>query len=156
MSSDPELLAIGGYAICDDKTIPRVVTQAGHTIGVLRLSKVLFGAQALSTQNLAIRKSAWEAVGGFNEEIVDPIHLDDADLTLRISRIGKVRASRNLVVLASSRRIRGKYKDFASVRLRAYAHYSKNWVNVADDWYKRHDTLQQITHALREKISSRR
>ncbi len=151
MQNDPNLLAIGGYAIFDDGTIPYVSTKIAHKIGLLKLSRIAFGAQALSTQNLAIRKSAWEKVGGFNEQIVDPIYLDDADLTIRVNKIGEVRSSRDIYVFASSRRLKGHYKNFAYVRLRAYAHYTRNWKNVIDDWYNEKLNLDQIQESISPK-----
>ena len=47
--------------------------------------------QPLSTQNLAVQRSAYEAIGSFDRRITCSLALDDVDLTLRLSQKNPIR-----------------------------------------------------------------
>jgi len=102
---EPDLVAVGGYALfLDGPLYIRLAPQLNRRFNALSSIGRLLGRQPLSTQNLAVRRHAYEAVGGFNPAIVSPLTLDDVDLTLRLSKVGPVRVRSDLIVWTSARR----------------------------------------------------
>jgi cellulose synthase/poly-beta-1,6-N-acetylglucosamine synthase-like glycosyltransferase len=68
---------------------------------------------------ITVRKSYFEKVGGFNERL---ICMEDADITHRLSMLGKFVFLKDLVVYESMRRIR------KSGLFRTFILWSKNWL----------------------------
>lgn len=73
----------------------------------------LFGFYQFSGNNSAYLKSAFQKAGGFNESLS---FLEDTDLSLRVSKIGKVMVDKDMVVYSSIRRF--KQKGYLSTGLR--------------------------------------
>lgn len=69
---------------------------------VFQLDRLLSGKWSLIAQNMAVRRKAFQKVGGFKEVNI----AEDADLAQRLSEVGKVRLDRDFVVHASGRRVR--------------------------------------------------
>lgn len=59
---------------------------------------------SVNAGNFAVRKTAFEKAGGFNEGIV--FYGDEADIALRFKKLGKVRFLRDLTVKSSARRLK--------------------------------------------------
>jgi GT2 family glycosyltransferase len=85
----------------------------------LALSLPLIKLKHSRGEFIAVRKSYFERIGGFNERLVC---LEDADLAYRLSRLGRFVFIKDLVVYESMRRIR-KLGLFKTVRL-----WFKNWL----------------------------
>ena len=66
---------------------------------------LLTGSMAIAG-NLAVRKDALAAIGGFNTDIA--FYGDDTDLARRLKKHGKVKFTRKLSVKTSGRRFRGE------------------------------------------------
>ena len=102
---EPDLVAVAGYALfLDGPLYIRMAPRLIQRVNAFRYIGHMFGRQPASTQNLAVRRQAYEAVGGFNAAIVSPLALDDVDLPLRLSKLGPVRVRSDLVVWTSARR----------------------------------------------------
>ncbi len=76
-----------------------------HRLNAMWLVGEFANQQPLSTQNLAVRKKAYQQAGGFNPAITSPLGLDDVDLTLapvcswpggRVARLGRLDLSPSL------------------------------------------------------------
>lgn len=71
----------------------------------------------LSGTNTAIRKDAYDTVGGFDEQITG---LEDVELGIRLSKIGKVDFVKNIVVKTTDRRYKNPSKHIMTTLLPAY------------------------------------
>ena len=130
----PEVAALGGYVFFHDAPpyidfFPKI----GRRLNVLHYIGVVTGKQPLSTQNLAVQRSAYEAIGGFDRRITSPLALDDVDLTLRLSQKGPMQVIPDLVVWASSRRYVQEPVKTLSHRLANYATYALHGHGVFAD-----------------------
>src|SRR3989344_5446043 len=92
-SRDPKLAALTGPFIYRDLPLYlRALVRALYVIAFLlqTLSKPFIHAGAmLQGGNFVLRRRMFDAVGGFNTDIV--FYGDDADTAMRIERVGKVR-----------------------------------------------------------------
>ncbi|MCA9942810.1 MAG: glycosyltransferase [Ardenticatenaceae bacterium] len=121
----PSFIAIGGYALYHDAPpYLHFLTHITNRLNLFQAVGKIARRQPLSTQNLAVRKSAYEQVGGFDPAITSPLGLDDVDLTLRLSTIGSVSVIPDLVVWASARRFRKEPVKTVGYRWSNYASYA--------------------------------
>ncbi len=76
----------------------------GYKFASVYLAKLSFaiGKPAISGSNFIVRKSAFNRCGGFDESLVT---YEDLDLTLRLSKEGKIIYVKDAVVATSTRRI---------------------------------------------------
>lgn len=104
---DPQLVSLSGpFIYYDLPWIPRQLTKAFYYGGYFfHFLSLLFTGRGTMVQggNFVLRRSALEQIGGFNTAI--PFYGEDTDIARRISRIGKVKFSFKLPVLASGRRL---------------------------------------------------
>lgn len=81
------------------------------------LHESLTGAVALSGTNMAVRTDAYLEVGGFDPEITG---LEDVELGLRLSKIGKAVYLKNLYVETTDRRFKHPTRHVLGTLLPAY------------------------------------
>ncbi len=125
LNEKPDLVAVGGYAMYYDAPLYLdLFTHAGQRLNVMQLAGNLARRQPLTTQNLAVRKSAYEQVGGFDPNITSPLGLDDADLTMRLSSVGQVVVLPDLIVQTSARRYQQDPLRTVGYRWANYASYA--------------------------------
>lgn len=107
---DPELLAVSGPQQFYDvspimhKTIV-LYYRVGYVVYLVN-RYVLHTGSMLQGGNFVVRRQALEAIGGFDPRF--EFYGEDADLARRLFRLGKVRFSLQLPILASGRRIRAE------------------------------------------------
>ncbi|MBN2100676.1 glycosyltransferase [Candidatus Dojkabacteria bacterium] len=104
MLDNKDAVAIGGYWILYGNPIFEFIYKKAADLDILTKLTKIYSGQPLSTANLAVRKWAWEKVGGFDTEIKTASGMDDIDITLKLSKIGRVIASNDFIVRASARR----------------------------------------------------
>lgn len=109
--TDPELEAVSGpYIYTDGGTWIKWLTgKLGYFYYYGLLIKFLFGFQALTGGNLAIKKQIFLEVGGFDEKINNQqvVLADDMELSIRLSEAGtKVLFDKNNRVFSSFRRVK--------------------------------------------------
>lgn len=80
-----------------------------------------FGHYWLTGSNFAIRKSAYEAAGGFD---TDATSSEDTDLAFRVKKVGRIRFVWNVPVTSSGRRFRGGLPGL----LRGLLAYPTSWI----------------------------
>jgi len=125
LNEKPDLVAVGGYAMHYDAPLYLdLFTHAGQRLNVMQLAGNLARRQPLTTQNLAVRKSAYEQVGGFDPNITSPLGLDDADLAMRLSAVGQVVVLPDLIVQTSARRYQQDPLRTVGYRWVNYASYA--------------------------------
>jgi len=121
----PSLIAIGGYALYHDAPpYLHFLARISNRLDLIHLVGKVARWQPLSTQNLAVRKGAYEQAGGFDPTITSPLGLDDVDLTLRLSAIGPIHVVPDLIVLASARRFHQEPVKTIGYRCANYASYA--------------------------------
>ena len=136
----PSLIAIGGNGIYyDAPAYLNLFTHITRQVNLLQLVGKMARQQPLSTQNMAVRKEAYEQVGGFNQDITSPLGLDDVDLSLRLSAVGLTAVLPDLVVWTSARRFRQE-----PVKTMGY-----RWANYASYALRQHGTFRQKTANVR-------
>ncbi len=106
LEQDPNIIAVSGpYVYKDGGLFCAIVTRFAYTFIVTPadfiLNRLLKISAFIASGNLAIRKKAFDQVGGFNENIFYGL---EADFTQRIRKIGKVRFIHNISVESSARR----------------------------------------------------
>ncbi|MBS3903049.1 MAG: glycosyltransferase family 2 protein [Anaplasmataceae bacterium] len=105
--SDPKLVALSGpYIYHDLSWWPRFVTKLfyGVAYGIHAVAHLFLGKAALlQGGNFIVRRSALEAIGGFNTNL--SFYGEDTDIAKRISVMGKVKFSFDLPALTSGRRL---------------------------------------------------
>lgn len=79
----------------------KALSNIGYNIIFLNFCR-LVRRDNISGQNFAIRKSAYNAVGGFRADLVTA---EDVDLGIRVRKLGKVVFDRKMAVHTSARRI---------------------------------------------------
>ena len=104
---DPKLVAISGPFIYDDAPMGvRFWTRVFYIIGyifyiinrfILRVGSMLQGG------NFVVRRSAMDAIGGYDESL--SFYGEDSDVARRLSKVGKVRFTFRLPAYSSSRRL---------------------------------------------------
>jgi glycosyltransferase involved in cell wall biosynthesis len=99
---DPQVVAVTAY----QRALPDVETW-GDRISFWILNTILvimnnvFHRGEASGKCMMARRSAFDAIGGFRDDLVTR---EDADFFLRLSKIGRTLCDRNLVVLHGARR----------------------------------------------------
>jgi glycosyltransferase involved in cell wall biosynthesis/GT2 family glycosyltransferase len=100
--SDPDLIGVGGVLRpLDPRPLDRIVFKI-NSDWFYRLTSS-FGFHQLATPNCAYRKDAFLKVGGFDETLS---MFEDTDLSIRMSKKGKIKMDKNLYVYNSTRRIK--------------------------------------------------
>ncbi len=79
---------------------------------------------AFSGQNFAVKRAAFEAVGGFDTGWVSA---EDVNLSLKLPRVGRVKFCWDIIVFTSARRTREGYKN-------VFRHHLSNYLRVT--WLK--------------------
>lgn len=91
----------------------------------LKIYKLVMGYYWLGGFNFVIRKSAYEASGGFNPTLNS---WEDTDLASRVYKVGKIKYVSNPYVIFSGRRFKNGY-------IQGLIQYMKSWTT----WYRQHD-----------------
>jgi len=121
----PEAVAVGGYVYLYDSPALNFLNKISHKLQVLEYSKYVFsGKKGMSTQNLAVKREAFNKVGGFDTSIKNPEALDDLELTLRLGELGETIVDKRIVNFASARRYKKAPVKTVTSRLRNYVSYS--------------------------------
>jgi len=81
----------------------------------------ILGFPLFSGQNFAVKKTAFEKIGGFN---IDYFSAEDMDLSLRLRRVGKIVFEPKMVVFTSARRALKENK------LGILLHAARNYIKV--------------------------
>ena len=99
---DKNVVAASGPLIPLEETTRFI--RFGYKFASVYLARISFaiGKPAISGSNFIVRKSAFKKCGGFDESLVT---YEDLDLTLRLSKTGKIKYVKNTVVATSTRRI---------------------------------------------------
>ncbi len=136
---NPDVVAVyGSVQFHDYNFFVNFVSQVGFTF-FIRLSKIL-GFDNTAGFNFAMRKDAYEKVGGYNPKIYDNI-LTDIELGRRLQKIGSLKQSPHITVYTSSRRFKedGLFKttlyfldawyrlNYGKAQKINYATYNMNW-----------------------------
>jgi len=99
----PDLAAFGGlYTLSSGPMVARLAVRYG-LYWVWLLDRCFSGSWALPGVNLAVRRKAFAAAGGFNPELILG---EDADLAQRIKNFGRVKFDPHFKVQTSGRRYR--------------------------------------------------
>lgn len=96
-----KMVAFGGlFALCSGTPTSRIVVSRLRYPAWL-LDRLLSGGWSIPGVNFSVRKKAFLEVGGFNQELTLG---EDADLSQRLKKVGKVVLDRKFIVLTSGRR----------------------------------------------------
>lgn len=99
---DKELVAFGGLFQLYSGPLTARIAVRYFTYPIFRLDKFFSHRWSLIAQNMAVKKSAFVEIGGFKHVKIG----EDADLSQRIAKLGKVVLDPTFIVLASGRRAR--------------------------------------------------
>lgn len=105
----PDISGLSGpYVYSDGGRLVRWVTNnLNYLYYLFKLVKLSFGFEVMNGGNMAVRKTALQSVGGFNEKITNIICPDDLEIAVRLQRAGfNLYLDKNLKVLSSYRRIK--------------------------------------------------
>lgn len=105
---DPKLVALSGPPIYKDGGFyPKFILLLGVLFlampGEIIFNRILKLGAGVNSGNLAVKKEAFEKIGGFDEKIFYSL---DADFARRVSKLGKVRYRFCLSVESSARRLK--------------------------------------------------
>ena len=118
--SNPEIIAVGGILRPKHpRWIDRIMFKINSDL-FYRFT-ALFGFYQLATPNCAYRKDIFLQVGGFDESLS---MLEDTELSIRISKYGRMMIDKNLWVLNSTRR----FKQEGYVRM--FIRYVRAYFNL--------------------------
>lgn len=98
---DKVVCAYGPVYLKDCGPVLKALGAFAYNIVFLPFSRLIC-RDNISGQNFAIRKSAYDAVGGFRADLVTA---EDVDLGLRVRKLGKIVYDRKMAVHASARRL---------------------------------------------------
>lgn len=80
----------------------------------------LFGSDQIFGMNFAVRKTAYQQIGGYNTSLPTA---EDVDLGYRIRKVGKVVYHPQMIVYTSSRRLKAQKLGF-------FTHHLKNFIRL--------------------------
>lgn len=124
---DPELVALSGPHIYHDLSLfERLLVRMFYAAGLVIMSaqRIVLGHGAmLQGGNFVVRRSALEKIGGFDTTI--EFYGEDTDIAMRLSKVGRVKWTFRLPVLASGRRL--KHEGVVRTGLR----YAANFFSVS-------------------------
>lgn len=112
----PEVVGVVGRYAIEGSPLQQKVFLAGMRF-FDTLQRLISGFYAFRGINFAVRQSAWKAAGGFNTNISA---LEDVELALRVSKVGRIAFLPNWTVQSSGRRFRGNLLRSNLYRLKAY------------------------------------
>jgi hypothetical protein len=81
----------------------------------------LFGFYQFGTPNCAYRKEPYLKLGGFNEQLS---FIEDTDLSIRMTKMGKMKVDKNMIVYNSARRF--QQEGYTKIFIR----YIKGYINM--------------------------
>lgn len=122
--NDKDLIAIGGYWLFYDSHLFNIFNKFGNYINLINIIALFIDRQPLSTQNMTVKKEYFIKSGGFNTNIKSPLGLDDVDFSTRLSKFGKVKTNKNIIILTSARRFKKKPLQTTFYRLANYITYA--------------------------------
>ena len=114
---DPGVVALSGaYTLIKTTWFYRWLIRIFTPLSVY-LFYIFFGYHSLRGTNLAVRKSAFNEVGGFNNDMLE---LDDVDFGMRIKNLGRIRYLSALSVRTLDRRFRNRLGRFLAEFTRSF------------------------------------
>jgi glycosyltransferase involved in cell wall biosynthesis len=109
LEQHPEVVAISGiYTFHSSTPVLNLLAPIVHRLGQW-VYYLLYGSYSLRGSNFAIRRSAYDAVGGFPENYFE---LYDVELGRRVAKIGLVHHVPEMEIKTSDRRFRGRMLRF--------------------------------------------
>jgi glycosyltransferase involved in cell wall biosynthesis len=109
LEKHPKVVAISGiYTFHSSTPLLNFLAPIVHGLG-LSIYYLLYGSFSLRGSNFAIRKSAYDAVGGFPENYFE---LYDVELGRRVAKIGLIHYVPAMEIKTSDRRFRGRILRF--------------------------------------------
>jgi glycosyltransferase involved in cell wall biosynthesis len=105
----PEIVALGGKLNYFDT----------HPIFNQTMKSLLFFADALPGNNMAIRREALDQIGGIDPKVNLSV---DFWLSLKLRQVGKIKIDKSLIMLTSGRRFEGAFSS--------YLHYGANVLSM--------------------------
>ncbi|MEK7187935.1 MAG: glycosyltransferase family 2 protein [Patescibacteria group bacterium] len=104
---NPNLVALSGpYVYYDLPPLVQMVTKFFYSFGyIVHRFNLLFGGNGTMLQggNFVLRKTALDAIGGFNTDIA--FYGEDTDIAVRMSTVGKIKFTYRLPMKTSGRRL---------------------------------------------------
>jgi glycosyltransferase involved in cell wall biosynthesis len=105
----PEVVAISGiYTFHSSTPVLNLLAPIVHRLAQW-IYYLLYGSYSLRGSNFAIRKSAYDAVGGFSDNYFE---LYDVELGQRVAQIGLIHHVPSMEIKTSDRRFRGRILRF--------------------------------------------
>ncbi|OQA93515.1 MAG: Poly-beta-1,6-N-acetyl-D-glucosamine synthase [Microgenomates group bacterium ADurb.Bin219] len=102
-AENPDLVAFGGpFSFYSGSWLARIIT-ANFSFLLWRLDRVINGHWTLGGVNLAVKKKAFQQIGGFAVRLSVG---EDAEICQRLSHVGRIKFSFDHRVLTSGRRFR--------------------------------------------------
>jgi glycosyltransferase involved in cell wall biosynthesis len=109
LEQHPEVVAISGiYTFHSSTSVLNFLAPIVHGLGQ-GIYYLLYGSFSLRGSNFAIRRSAYDAVGGFSENYFE---LYDVELGRRVAKIGSIHNVPAMDIKTSDRRFRGRILRF--------------------------------------------
>lgn len=116
--SDPRVVCVYGPTYFLEKNL--LYNLLGHLNTVFLLINRLFQNDQTVGMNFAVRKSAYEQIGGYNTSLPTA---EDVDVGYRIRKVGKIVYNPKVIVYTSSRRLSHQKLGF-------FTHHIANFIRV--------------------------
>ncbi|MCL5100741.1 MAG: glycosyltransferase [Candidatus Marsarchaeota archaeon] len=100
--NDTSIVAATGPILPLENTSKRVRAGYKFTSEIFVRLTLLIGKPSIVGSNLAVRKSAFNKIGGFNADLTT---YEDWDLSIRLGKLGKICYNKNAIVYSSIRRV---------------------------------------------------
>lgn len=128
----PNAVGVSGiYALPSSPKLFQRILPSLFTIGIF-FNRFIHGFDTFRGTNFAVKKSAMDQAGGFNQHAVP---FDDVELGHRVRTFGHIESTPHLTLATSDRRFRGRYltylKEFFGTYIRIFVLKKKGY----DDLY---------------------
>jgi glycosyltransferase involved in cell wall biosynthesis len=117
---DPKVVGVGGILRPLDARLLDKIMFKINSDWFYRFT-ALFGFYQFGTPNCAYRKEPYLKLGGFNEQLS---FIEDTDLSIRMTKMGKMKVDKNMIVYNSARRF--QQEGYTKIFIR----YIKGYINM--------------------------
>lgn len=128
--SRPDVVAVSGITVVTDTgPVVRLIGDVGYYAWLTAFLRMIYGFRTVTSASCAFRATSFRSVGGFDRTIIDPLMIEDTEISSRLSLIGCIVIEPRAKVYTTFRRYSSPSKLLRNtyIRLRRWGDISRNY-----------------------------